>query len=153
MSREIERPQQPSEHQSIGFCVLWIVAVLAVLSLARLLTPAGESGLVMPGLGVALPELCTFRRFFAADCPGCGLTRSFVLAVRFRIADAWAMHPVGTLLVFYLVGSIAPRLVRLRSLLAARPQRQAIPWEPVLGVTLVAAAYLRWALRWIATMA
>jgi hypothetical protein len=138
------------DSDSIRCCVIWITAVAAVFSIALLVTPESRQKLSISGLGVTLPELCTMRRLTGFDCPGCGLTRSFVLAVRFRLADAWAMHPVGTLLVGYLAASVAQRLWRLKRLLGGRPSRSTAIWELGLVCSLVAAAYVRWAVLWFA---
>lgn len=50
------------------------------------------------GFGWALPESCWWQQALGRSCPGCGLTRSFILAGQANFAAAWRMHPGGTLL-------------------------------------------------------
>ncbi|MFT6159051.1 MAG: hypothetical protein ACJAZO_000049 [Myxococcota bacterium] len=54
-----------------------------------------------------IPELCTWRRWFGVECPGCGLTRSFVFMGHGSIAAAWDMNKIGPPL-FLLVASQIP---------------------------------------------
>ncbi len=139
----------PCAARSIRFSAIWISVVLIVFLVARLLRPDTGQTLVISGLGVTLPELCSFRRLLGVDCPGCGLTRCFVLAARFRLADAWAMHPIGTLLALYLAATIPQRLWRLRQLLAGLPTRSTLAWELGLVLSLIAAAYASWGFFWL----
>lgn len=134
-----------AQRRSLRFNLIWIGVVLSVFLVARLLHPEADQRLVIPGLGTALPDLCSFRRITGTDCPGCGFTRCFVLAARLRLAEAWAMHPVAALLVLYLAASIPHRLWRVRRLLRGRPIASTTAWEIGLVMVLVGAAYVRWA--------
>ena len=49
-----------------------------------------------------VPETCMSRLMFGLDCPGCGLTRSFVHLAHLRWNDAWNVHRLG-LLMFVIV--------------------------------------------------
>jgi hypothetical protein len=90
----------------------WIAGVTAVLLAARLLTVDGVQGVRFSWIDYRLPELCSFRRMFGADCPGCGMTRSFIYASRFQWMNAWMLNPAGTLLFLSLALSIPLRLVQ-----------------------------------------
>lgn len=100
-------------------------------------TPAND-GLTL--LGVRLPESCGAKRL-GASCPGCGLTRSVVLAARLEPA-ALALNPVGPAVLLLLVGQVPWRLwrlARLRRGLADDPL-PGLPWSALLaglGVALV----------------
>ncbi len=37
---------------------------------------------------------CIFKRFFGIHCPGCGMTRACVSALRFDFASAFSYHPM-----------------------------------------------------------
>ncbi|EKD50443.1 MAG: hypothetical protein ACD_62C00542G0003 [uncultured bacterium] len=47
-----------------------------------------------------LPQetLCTFRRLFHFDCPGCGLTRAFLLLARGHLIDAITYNAAAPIL-------------------------------------------------------
>jgi hypothetical protein len=68
--------------------------------------------ITVPLFGFPLPELCMFRQVFGTDCPGCGMTRSFVLASRLRLVEAWNMNPAGCMLFISLMVSAPFRFVQ-----------------------------------------
>ena len=49
-------------------------------------------------MGRALPESCLSRRVFGVSCPGCGLTRAFVLTAHLELAAAFRAHALGPIL-------------------------------------------------------
>lgn len=134
--------EQRQERAAIWACLLWIAVVLGLFVAARLLQPGPQQRLLIGG--AELPQLCRFRAVWGADCPGCGLTRSIVLAVRLRLAEAWTMQPVGVLFASYLAATIPQRMWRLTRLLTARPTRSTLRWELLLLATLVGIASIRW---------
>lgn len=60
-----------------------------------------------------LPPSCLSRSLFGADCPGCGLTRSFVHLAALRVRDSLAVHPLGWLLAIFVVAQVPYRWVAL----------------------------------------
>ncbi len=126
--------------------MLWIAAVIAIVLVARTLRFDGGTRVSVPLLGVAIPELCGFRRFFGIACPGCGITRSFILASRCELARAWTMNPAGTLLFGSLVLSIPYRLGQMW--LAKRSDRRirSAWWELGVLVTISAVMMGNWLL-------
>ena len=64
---------------------LLLLAPAAVLAATALLPAGWESPL----------PLCAVKALTGLDCPGCGMTRAFLLIGHGRIADATAMHPVS----------------------------------------------------------
>ena len=85
-----------------------------------------------------LPSVCAFRRLTGLPCPGCGLTRSWVLTAHGRLGQASSRHPFGppTFLLSLLLVLGGPRAVPTSSL--PRRQQQAL--------TGLAAVWLSWAL-------
>lgn len=81
---------------------------------------------------------CPFRRVFSVDCPGCGVTRACLLALRGDFADAWALHPLFWLVVplwILLFGGIF------------FPQKSAFQRVQSVGILVILAAFLvRWGL-------
>jgi hypothetical protein len=70
--------------------------------------------------GVQLPEVCGVKRL-GGSCPGCGLTRSFILGLQGDPA-AFRVHPAGPILLLVVLAQIpyrAVRIVRTRALLRA----------------------------------
>lgn len=94
-----------------------------------------------------LPEVCQSKRFLGWDCPGCGLTRSFVHLAHGDIAASLAVHPLGWLVALYVAAQIPYRLWALRSISGA-PLGERAPW--VLTATLVVLLFASWLARLIA---
>ena len=97
---------------------------LTVLVLSSLLTVRDGRQVLMPILGEPLPELCHMKRYTGIDCPGCGLTRSFISLAHGRVLDAWRYNP-GAFVLFPLM------LVQIpyRSLQIWRLRRGLPAWE------------------------
>jgi len=158
--RAVDNRNRRDDRRSIHLSILWVVAAVAVLGVARWLVPVGvgtrtteteiaaadESYLALSlgGGSVRLPQLCTFRSLFGYECPGCGMTRSFVYTARLRFAEAWAMHPAGTLLAAYLAVSVPHRLWRIGRLSAGRRSMATWRWEIGLVGALAIVSYGRW---------
>lgn len=88
-----------------------------------------------------LPPLCVVREWCGFNCPGCGMTRSFVYLAQGDFAASWHMHRIGGLLAFLVLMQIPYRLLAMR-----RPQRPILPavvtrW---IGPVLVALLLLNW---------
>lgn len=80
----------------------WLVLCAGILVASAILNPAPE-GLTLPGLpGRSLPSLCVARNVFHVNCPGCGMTRSFVAMANGELRLAFALHRIGPV-VFLLV--------------------------------------------------
>jgi hypothetical protein len=54
--------------------------------------------------GYLIPPLCPFKRITTLDCPGCGLTRAFIMALHGQFLESYRFHLWGipvTLLVLF----------------------------------------------------
>ena len=101
-------------------------AIVLQAVVARLLLNADEQRVYW--LGRPIDVECAFRARFGLPCPGCGLTRSVVLALHGHFLRSWNMAPggaaavagglalaagLGALAIFGLRGSPAARRLRV----------------------------------------
>lgn len=68
------------------------------------------------GPSFPLPESCGSKIFFGVECPGCGLTRSFISLSRGDFSEAWKWNRVGWLLVVALLLQFPYRIWSLRQI-------------------------------------
>lgn len=92
--------------------LLWLLGPLIVLGLSFLLTTGEGRQVFIPWWNVSLPETCYFHRLFGIDCPGCGLTRSFLLISSGDLQGAFLLNPIGILLYTYLIFQVPQALLR-----------------------------------------
>ena len=59
-----------------------------------------------------LPQVCMSRTLLHVDCPGCGLTRSFIAMAHGDLAAAWHFHRVGVLLSLLTAAQVPYRVYR-----------------------------------------
>ncbi len=136
-----------SQHKTTPFLAyVWVFVVTSIFLVALILKPVADTQaeLAVAGTSIVLPGLCQFKRMFGRDCPGCGMTRSFMYIARFQPTKAWAIQPVGTLLAFFLAASIPHRIWQIVQLHRGRIIRSTIGIEVSIVLTLAAMAYLRW---------
>jgi hypothetical protein len=92
---------------------MFLCLSLCVLSLSALLTTRGEQQVLLPLVKVPLPGLCTAKRCFGIECPGCGLTRSFISIAHGDLPRAWYFNPAGILLFALVIAQIPYRAIQL----------------------------------------
>jgi hypothetical protein len=125
-----------------------LLALCAGTLLAALpLAVRGRSQVVLPLIGIPLPELCMLRRTLGIECPGCGMTRCFIALAHGDFAAAWSYNPAGIWL-FALMAFQIPfqslQLVRI-----GRRQREiALPKAAAVALAVFAIMLLaQWTLR------
>jgi hypothetical protein len=89
---------------------LFLAICGTVVALAFLLTPSTEQ---LSFFGWDVPVLCTFRRLTGHDCPGCGLTRSFVFLAHGQVLEAFRMNLLGPPAFVWVLAQLPWRTVRL----------------------------------------
>ena len=82
---------------------LLLLVPTAVLAATTLL-PAGWESPV---------PLCLFKWLTGRDCPGCGMTRAFLLIGHGRLADAVVMHPASVPAYLVVAGMALAGIVRI----------------------------------------
>lgn len=102
--------------------ILAVATFVVVMAFALDVLPGGTR-VAFRGLHQwPLPETCPARALSGRDCPGCGLTRSFVLLAHGRFRESVHMHHVGWLMAFAVLVQFPYRLLSLR-----RPGRVLVP--------------------------
>jgi hypothetical protein len=130
---------------------LYHVVILAlacgVLGLALILSVRDSTEVLLPVVGVPLPELCMSKKYLGFDCPGCGLTRCFISLARGDLAAAWRYNPAGLWLFGMMVAQIPFRAVQLVRIRRGMPELATGTWAQwlfgILGILLVG----QWLLR------
>ena len=112
----------------------WIVLLGACLAIGAGwvvdVEPDGAIGLI-GAPAVKLPVLCPSRRLFGVACPACGMTRSVTHLLHGRLADSFALHRLGWLVLAAVVFQVPYRSWRLtggRSRLANPRVTQILLW-------------------------
>lgn len=138
--RERLRQTLRERHQAM----LWLCT--AIIFLACLLEVRPDQRVQMRwGLLSPLPELCVSRTWFGIECPGCGLTRSFVALSRGQLRQAWQLNRFSWLLAIALLAQFPYRLWHLWQLRNRLPASS--PWPDWIAVGLLALLITNWGLR------
>jgi hypothetical protein len=95
---------------------LWILAMaIAAVAGSFLLVPSDGPALdlavPLTGIQIPLPGTCFSHRIFGVSCPGCGLTKSFVLTARGDLGGALRSNPVGPALFLVCLLQIPYRMI------------------------------------------
>lgn len=121
----------------------WMLAITSgVVALSFLLQVRSDQRVAFRFLpDHPLPELCSSRNIFGVDCPGCGLTRSFIHLARGDWHASVAAHRLGWLIALAVLLQIPYRLFALR-----RDERwPSDSWLPMLlGYSLFVALAAEW---------
>ena len=127
--------------------VILLAMCCGVLAMALLLSVRGGTQVMVPLLGIPLPELCMTRRIWGLECPGCGMTRCFISLAHGELAAAWSYNPAGLLLFGIMAFQLPFRGYQLWRLRRGLPElaltRAAQVGFAALGIALV----VQWAMR------
>jgi hypothetical protein len=127
------------------FHLLVLGLSITVIVLSFVLTTVADKAVSLPGLSrFPLPEICQSRRMLNWDCPGCGLTRSFIHFFHGHWEASLQMHRLGWLLAIFTVLQIPYRLYALAAP-DGLPLGKVFP--QTLGYILLAALLTNWVLK------
>jgi len=111
-----------------------LALALGVLVASAVLQVRPPREVVVPLLGWSLPETCLTHRMTGLDCPGCGMTRSFIALAHFDLAAAWRFNAAGVFLFAVVLFQLPFRTLQLWRL------RRGL--APISGVRLSRALWL-----------
>ena len=121
----------------------WTMLSLAVFIIVAsfALRVRDSASVTLPWLHIELPSLCGSRTLFGVDCPGCGLTRSFIALAAGDVNQSLQYHRLGWLLALAVAAQIPYRthaLWEVRSRIVRRT------WPTWFGNFLIAALLINW---------
>lgn len=96
--------------------------------------------------GYPLPESCISKSVLDTECPGCGLTRSFVHLAAGKLSSSWKVNRVGWLLAIAVLLQIPYRLAAIKALTADQPPPFA-KWHTAFSGLLIVALVGNWLLK------
>lgn len=94
----------PPQHwlgNSNAIAAVWLLGSLSCLALAAILNVGENRRVYLPGWSTPLPETCMTYSRLGIDCPGCGLTRTFVHLAHGQFVEAWRLNPAGWLVFLF----------------------------------------------------
>lgn len=134
-----------ASHRSRHLGMFWIAVAVLVLSFA--LRVRADQRVALIGLGdLPAPEMCGSRKWFAIECPGCGLTRGFIRLASGDWSGAIALNRVAPLLAFAVLAQFPYRLAILLGWPPARRFAES-PWSNAFGWVLIIALIGNWFLK------
>ncbi|MEW4563694.1 DUF2752 domain-containing protein [Bremerella sp. JC770] len=95
------------------FHIVMLSVALLVTTLSFLLYTDGPTDVVIPWLNIALPSTCSMQNMAGIDCPGCGLTRSFISLAHGKLDASLAFNPAGILIFGVVLFQIPYRIAQL----------------------------------------
>ncbi len=78
---------------------LWMLAAILLVILSATMKIGENRTVYLPFVSTPVPESCAMYRYFGLDCPGCGLTRTFIHLAHGRLVEGLNLNPIG-LIVF-----------------------------------------------------
>lgn len=133
-------PDEVQRHRHWEMLVVSLVVM--ALSLALRLNDGGSVEAPI-GDGWQMPPLCMSRAWFGIECPGCGLTRSFVSLAQGQVTESLRFHRLGWLMAFAVVIQVPYRLYELNRPAWPTPEH----WKSRFGSMLLFALLASWVLN------
>jgi hypothetical protein len=90
--------------------------------------------------GYPLPQSCLSRQWFNVNCPGCGLTRSFIYLAQGNWQRSLSQHRIGWLLAIAVLAQFPYRWFALRN----NSQSTSPVWAKRFGLLLIVALLANW---------
>ncbi len=141
-----EPSQSEQKEPKVGSDRIYHLELLAVSALALVLSfllvrqPGGRVALMGFDRFLA-PEVCMPNALFGIECPGCGLTRSFICLSEGDWRRAWELNRVG-----WVLYGLAWFQIPYRVLALFRPNRLRVPprISRTVGIAIILALMINW---------
>jgi len=146
----VDEAPMPVEAATYDRSYDWLILSMsaAVVLLAFLLKVRPDQRVEFGFLpSLPIPELCQSRALLGIDCPGCGLTRSFIHLAHGNFQASTAVNRVGWLLAVFVALQIPYRLWVLRHF-GRRPLGDRAPW--IILWSIMALLFANWIAKLIA---
>lgn len=130
--------QMRDRHWTMLYVAVFVVCASFYLQLGRL------EAVNLAGSSVQLPNLCSSRALFGIECPGCGLTRSFIALAGGDWQQSWQFHRLGWLMALAIISQFPYRVYALAELRHRVVDRR---WPTWFGYFLIAALIGNWLLK------
>lgn len=92
--------------------VIYIVIFVVFLFVPFFLSVEAKETVLI--FGLKMPGFCFLKEYCGIECPGCGLTRSFVMLTHGRFAEALRFHYVGFILYVFFFTQLLYRIYCLK---------------------------------------
>jgi hypothetical protein len=128
----------------------WMILGLcsAVVVLSLVLSLGERPGqVVVPLINRSLPPLCQMKLLTGLDCPGCGLTRSFIALAHGQFVESFRFNPAGPLWFACIALQIPYQALQIGRLTRGKRPLDLTWWGQGLIYLALAALIGQWALR------
>lgn len=120
-----------------------------IITLAFLMSVRAQTQVLIPVLGIPMPDLCLAKRWSGGSCPGCGMTRCFISLAHGDWRAALHYNFAGPLLFVMMASQIPFRIVQLVRIRRGLPEIQLGIFPQILfgilGVLMIGQWLLRFA--------
>ncbi|MGN6545159.1 MAG: DUF2752 domain-containing protein [Aureliella sp.] len=147
LARAVEPPPRLWLGHSDAIAAVWLIGSLLCIGLAACMSVGDQRRVYFLNWSQPIPETCTAYSRFGVDCPGCGLTRTFIHLVHGQFAAAWRLSPVGALVFLFACVQIPPGIAQLVFRSRARWVEAWGLWNDWGTALLVIALLLQWLVR------
>ena len=138
--------QSPPKRRRRHWEVLFLCGIALILSPLLDVRPDGERVSVGSDSDVLLPPTCLSKSAFGIECPGCGLTRSFVHIAHGHFWESFHQHRIGWLFMAVCAFQVP---YRLHLLYGSGRYELSAPVARWSGYTLIALLIGNWLLRMV----
>ena len=137
---------------SDAIAAVWLIGSSLCLALALCMSVGDNRRVYFFRLSTPIPETCLTYSRFGIDCPGCGLTRTFVHLAHAQFADAWRLNPVGCFMFLFACVQIPMGIAQLVFRVRNRWLERWGSWNDWATAGLLIALLLQWLVRLIERM-
>lgn len=143
-------PYSPGSRSRHDLWSRWIILglCLTVLVLSLALSVGDSSAqVILPLVNRPLPPLCQMKMLTGIDCPGCGLTRSFIALGHGQFMESFRFNPAGPLWFAFIALQIPYQALQIMRVRRGQRPLDLMWWGQGLIYLALAALIGQWVLR------